>query len=65
MVTVIIIYLLIGWIAGFALSIYYSFDSDSDELALIQTILYWPWLLVLIIHHLSKRVIKKLKNTKK
>lgn len=65
MVTVILIYFLIGWICGFALTIYYSFDSATDELALIQTILYWPWLLVLIIHHLSKQVIKKLKNRSK
>lgn len=67
MVTAILIYLLIGWIAGFALTIYYSFHSDWDEMAIsiIQAILYWPWFLVVTIHHLSKQVIKKLNNKSK
>ena len=65
MVTIILIYFLIGWIVGFAFTIYYSFDSATDELALIQSILYWPWLLVLAIHHFSKPIIKKLKNRSK
>lgn len=67
MVTVILIYFLIGCIAGFALSIYYTFHSDWDEkaISIIQTILYWPWVLVVIIHNFSIPIIKKLKNRSK
>lgn len=67
MVTVILIYLLIGWICGFALTIYYSFHSDWDEMgiSIIQTILYWSWFLAIIIYHFSKQIIKKLKNRNK
>lgn len=64
MITIILIYLLIGWVAGFVLTIYYSFHSDWDEMAIsiIQTILYWPWFLVVTIHRFSRPIVKKLKN---
>ena len=67
MVTVILIYFLIGWICGLGLTIYYTINSDWDEMAIsiIQAILYWPWFLVVTIHHFSRPLIKKLKNKSK
>lgn len=65
MATVILIYLLIGWIIGFGLTIYHSFlyiRSDFDE---ELCILYWPWVLSIIVYHFSKIIIKKLKDRSK
>lgn len=71
----ILIYLLIGWFVGFALTIYYSFEHVRNNLdeeiipIILLCILYWPWFSVVIIHHFSKpfikKNIKKLKNIKK
>ena len=53
METIILGYLLIGWLlSGLGLTIYYSFRSDWIETALsiIQAILYWPWILIAIVY---------------
>lgn len=71
MATVILIYLLIGWIIGFGLTIYHSFlyiRSDFDEEIIpfiLLCILYWPWVLSIIVYHFSKIIIKKLKDRSK
>lgn len=72
MVTVILIYVLIGWIAGFALTIYHvTSNLDLDELdvevipLILLCILYWPWFLTIIIYYFSKQIIKKLQNKNK
>lgn len=68
METIILIYLLIGWIIGFAITIYYSFDhirTNFDEEIIPLTllcILYWPWFLCLIIHYYLNLIIKKIKD---
>lgn len=44
MVTVILIYLLIGWIIGFIPIILRS--NDEVSIGVINVILYWPWFLI-------------------
>lgn len=71
MITVFLIYLLIGWLVGFVLTIYHSFSyirSDFDEEIIpfiLVCILYWPWFLALIIYYFTNLLIKKLKNKNK
>ena len=52
METIILGYLLIGWLLrGLGLTIYYSFHSSWIETALsiVEAILYWLWILIAIL----------------
>lgn len=67
MTTIILIYFLIGWIAGFILTIYYFFHSDWDEkaISIVQAILYWPWALIIFICILIREGVKYIERKKK
>ena len=50
METIILIYLLIGWIVGFIYTIFISLNSKELNgtppiISITQIILYWPWFL--------------------
>lgn len=61
MITIILIYLLIGWIIGFVPIILRS--NDEIPIGVINLILYWPWFLVKCIIFLITN--KETKNRRK
>lgn len=71
MIDVIINYLLIGWLFGFA-NVLLSFNNESNDseqhYIISQTfvvILYWPIMLMTILYYFITKIIEDIKNFRK